>query len=528
MNNPTNQKMDNGVIVPKRRYHISWVWLFPIMAASAAGYMFAHDWFSRGPEIVIEFANAPGIRAGKTFLIYRGVVGGTVDRVELDSKLQKVLVYVQLQKFAEGIAREGTTFWIDQPVLSLSGASGIESLIDGNSIQTVMGSGPATTRFIGSEIKPIITTNKAHEGYRLRGSIEPFLERGSPVNFRGVTVGVVTDKDLDSDRQPYLDILIEGRYASLVRSKARFWVTPPTSVKIGSGILKVNFAGLKTLLNGAITFDYFGDEGDPVKDEEEFPLFANESVARANSEPITLEFKDGQGLMPGETQLRYLGLPVGIVEKVFPSNGKAVVTARLMPGYENLRRKGTVFSVIRPAISLQKISGLETLVSGIYIDCIPGSGGPEMSRFQGMTQDQAELIQPGDPGFRVVVQSPSTKIAVGSEVHYRGLVVGRVVKKGLSSSGDNVNLSLSIDTQYAALLHENTRFWDSSGVKISGAIISLNVRAPALESKALACIEFSTPEGADAGESVKPGHVYELYDSPKKEWLKWIPSLPGK
>ena len=65
-------------------------------------------------------------------------------------------------------------------------------------------------------------------------------------------------------------------------------------------------------------------------------------------------------------------------------------------------------------------------------------------------------------------------------------------------------------------------------MKISGAIISLNVRAPALESKALACIEFSTPEGADAGESVKPGHVYELYDSPKKEWLKWIPSLPGK
>ena len=167
--------------MPKKRLQISWVWLFPVMAASAAGYMFAHDWLSRGPEITVDFLNAPGIRAGKTELIYRGVVAGIVDKVELDAKLEKVEVHVRLQKFAEGIAREGSTFWIDQPVISLSGASGIDSLINGNSIQASMGAGAYSARFPGSENAPVVSLNKIHDLIRLRGAIAPYLEASSPV-----------------------------------------------------------------------------------------------------------------------------------------------------------------------------------------------------------------------------------------------------------------------------------------------------------------------------------------------------------
>jgi len=522
----SDSQKDHGVVVPKKSFQVSWVWLFPVMAASAASYMFANDWLSRGPEIVINFSNAPGIRAGKTELIYRGVVAGTVANVELDPKLEKVEVTVRLKKSAEGIARQGSTFWIDQPVISLSGASGIDSLINGNSIQASMGNGRFSNHFTGSENVPVVSLNKTHDLIRLRGVIEPFLDAGSPVFFRGVAVGVVRSKGLDEQKQPYLDLLIDDQYEDLLRVNARFWIKSPTDVKIGSGVFKIDFSGLKSLLFGAINFDFFGDMGEMVGSGAEFQLYPNAFAARANSTPITLEFKDAQGLLSSETQLRYMGVPVGLVEKVTPSQGKVTVTARLLNGYDQLRRKGSTFSIIRPSITLQKVSGLETLVSGIYIDCIPGQKGPSEDRFSGITQEQAELSRFGDSGFKVILQSSSTKMIEGSQVHYRGITVGRVVKKALSSNGENVNLTLMIDSKYAPLLRENTRFWDSNGVKISGGLINLNVSAPAIESSVLGIIEFATPQGTEMGDPVKPGHVYALNKGPKKEWMEWLPSIP--
>lgn len=63
-------------------------------------------------------------------------------------------------------------------------------------------------------------------------------------------------------------------------------------------------------------------------------------------------------------------------------------------------------------------------------------------------------------------------------------------------------------------------------MKISGGLISLNVRAPALESSALTCIDFATPEGVAMGDEIKAGHVFTLFDSPRKDWLQWMPDIP--
>lgn len=526
MTGQAKEPTDHGEIVARRRPRISWAWLFPVLASIAAGWMFWSNWKEQGPEITIEFGAAPGIRPGKTLLIYRGVVAGTVSNIALDAKLNKVLVHVRLKAFAAGIAREGTVFWIDQPVISLSQTSGIESLIDGNSIQTVMGTGPPATLFPGSDIMPVTAPGKSYVSIKLRGSLLPFLDRGTPVYFRGITVGVVRAKALNEQNEAFLDVLIEGQYADILRSKARFWILPTTSVKIGPGILKLDFAGLKTLLFGGVAFDFFGEQGDPVKDGAAFDLCANEAAARANSSPLVLEFKDGQGILPGETQLRYMGIPVGLVEKISPGDGCIVVTARLQPGYESLRRKGSIFSVIRPSISLQKVYGLEALISGIYIDCIPGPKGPTVDRFSGTSQEDAILFEYDEDGFQVVLQSASTKILPGTSVIYRGMRVGKIIRKALSPDGRSVKLTASIQQKYAALLRENTRFWNESGLKISGGLISLNVQSSALESRAFAGVEFATPEGTAMGAPVKPGHVYELNDSPRKEWLQWLPDIP--
>ena len=518
---------DHGVIAPRRGFRLSWVWIFPIMAALAAGAMFFRNWREEGPSVYVEFASAPGIKPEKTLLYYRGVVAGMVTGVQLDKNLDKVVVRVRLKKYAEDLARQGTLFWIDQPVFNLAKPSGIQSLIDGNSLQAKKGSGNYSYYFVGSNEIPIDPLEGDPLFVRLQADSIPFVETGSEVTFRGLSVGIVRSKGIDENGAPYLEIGFAKHYANLVRSNARFWALPPWSMRMGSGVFQLNVHSLKTFLLGGIAFDYFGPQGEPAKSGGSYSVFPDKEAAMAVSDPITLEFRNGQGLCEGMTQIRYLGLPVGLVEKVVPGEGKVLVTARLRDGYDYLRRRGSVFSIVRPQIELQKISGLETLVSGIYIDCIPGQGGDLAGKFLGSNQAEADLLEDAAGTFEIRLTSPSTKISPGTPILYRGLKVGVITRKALGKNGSSVVLTTSIRNEYAPLLRENTRFWNISGVKISGGLISLNVQASAFESRGLGGVEFATPAGPAGGETVKPGHAYDLYDSPRKEWLLWTPTASG-
>lgn len=517
---------DHGVIAPRKGMRISWVWLFPLLAALAAGTMFYRNWSNEGPTIYVQFASAPGMKPEKTLLYYRGVEAGTVTGVQLGKNLDTVLVKVRLRKHAQDLAREGTLFWIDQPVFNLAKPSGIQSLIEGNSLQARKGSGGPAYFFVGSDEVPLAPLESEPLLIRLTAPVIPTVETGAEVTYRGLPVGLVRKKGLDDDGMPYLEVGFFSRYVNLVKTTSRFWVVPPLSAKLGAGILQLDISSLKSLLLGGIAFDNFGDKGAQAASHTRIPLYPDETMARCSSEPITLEFRNGQGLVAKLTQLRYLGLPVGIVEKVDPSGGKVIVTARLLPGYDILRRRGSVFSIMRPVLELQKVSGLETLVSGIYIDCIPGGKGPETSRFDGISQEDAEQIDFQDEGFEVTLIAASSKIGVGTPVIYRGVRVGKITRKDLTQGGSGVRLTASVKRRYVSLLHENSRFWNAGGVKISGGLISLNVQSSVLEGKGLGGVEFSTPSGDAAGAQVKEGHRYDLYDSPKKEWLQWaIPAF---
>lgn len=750
---------DHGEIVKSPRLRISWAWLFPILAALAAGWLFWSDWKSQGPEIEVEFATAPGIEPGKTNLVYRGVVSGTVRSIRLDEKLQKVVVSVRLKAFASELAREGTLFWIDQPVIGLGRTSGIESLIQGNSLKARMGSGPPALHFTGSEVVPLSQIEEPGLILNLNSANVPFLDRGSPIFHRGVMIGAVRGKSLNADGQPVLSIMIQKEFANVVTSNSRFWSLPAASVKLGSGMAQIDLAGLKSLLLGAITmdcfgepgvpakegdefalaanefaarasgapihvtfadglgvragitelryrgipvgivesvnadvatgdvettvrlaagyealqgegaaftlirprislegisgietliagiyidcspgdasrpldrfaglmatdagaqeeglcvtlhakeiptidkgapvllrgivvgtvqkktfdensepsltlviqkefartlranarfwrvpatsveagpgvlnvevsglqalwkggvaFDVFGTPGDPAGDGTRFVLFANERTARAGSPPIHIEFPNGQGLLAGQTQLRYLGIPVGIVEDVKPVEGKVLVTARLDAGYDLLRRKGSDFALVRPKISLQGVSGLETLVSGVYIECTPASQGPLADRFRGVSPQELEDEAAGRAGFQIVVQSSSSSIGLNAPVLYRGVQVGKIVRKALAANGTCVGLIAVIDLPYAPLLRENTKFWDVSGVRASLGLFAIKIQTGPLKSLALGGIEFATPP--EMGPRVRPGHTFTLNASPRPEWLKWAPAIP--
>ncbi len=521
MSAPPENRGDHGEVV---RGHggISWAWLFPLVALGAAGWMYATHYMAQGPEIRIRFTDAPGIEAGKTALIYRGVVCGKVTQVHLDPLLKQAVVEIRLEQFAAGLAVDTTDFWIERPMLSIQGVSGITSLIQGNSIRARMGTGKRRYDFAGLDTSPVLSMDGTAVGVRLECDTTQPLERGAPVTFRGVRVGRVREQSLSPEGRPFIELEVEQGQSNLLKTSSRFWIVPATSVSLGPGGINLKLSGLDALIQGGVAFDDFGVAGAPLPDGASAPLLASEELARANGEPFTITFATGRGFRAGQTRITNLGIPVGMVTGVRAVDGKVEVTAQFDRKYDHLRRAGTTFTIIQPMISLQGITGLETLITGIVIECTPGPGAGLKTAFAGTVPEKKEeiIMAESSAGRRFKLLSSGTGITVGAPVLYRDVQVGAVLDKKLASGGQAVELTIGIRDEHARLVRANSVFWEERGLR--GSIGFINIRlqtATPLPIGGGGAVALATPDFSQPAAGANT--VFTLYAQPKNEWLKW-------
>jgi len=159
---------------------------------------------------------------------------------------------------------------------------------------------------------------------------------------------------------------------------------------------------------------------------------------------------------------------------------------------------------VEPQISLQGISGLETIISGVYIDCIPGSGGYG-AVFSGRMITDPSLAEAS--GFTIKISTPATTVGLGAQVLYRDVKVGEVTTKTLSPENDRVLLTVVIDPKYRDLVRQNSVFWNASEPEAKIGFLRLKVDAPTLAGIA-GRIAFGNPD--KPGPPAKPGQVFEL------------------
>jgi paraquat-inducible protein B len=449
---------------------------------------------------------------------YLGLPVGLVESTHVNLATKKVEAIIRLAPGYENLSKEGSVFTLVRPRISLDGISGVETLIAGIFIDCVPGSG---SQFLDHFAGNTINSLSAEQGVSitLHASDIPTLDQGSPVLFRGILVGRVREKTFDEHHRPMLTVVIQKEFSKTLTTNTKFWRVPATSVQAGPGVLNMEIASIESLWRGGIAYDVFGEPGEPVAQGARFELAANERVARADSPPIQISFASGQGLLVGRTQLRYLGVPVGIVEEVTPSAGKVLVRARLEQGYEYLRRKGSRFSLIRPAISMEGVTGLEALVSGVYIECHPIESGSLGEKFIGTSASVAQSLESAEAGFKIVITSQATHVSVNAPVFTHGVRVGKIIRKDLARDGKSVMLTASISYDASSLLREQTRFWEVSGIHASLGFLTIKIKMPSLETLALGGITFATPE-ENAGKTIQQGHHFPLYTNPCKEWLR--------
>ncbi|HKF62139.1 MAG TPA: MlaD family protein [Dongiaceae bacterium] len=304
-----------------RRFSL--VWLIPLVAAAIGAWLAYKTYSERGPDITISFETASGLAAGKTEIRHKNVKLGTVQTVELSPDLSKVIVTARMEKWTESQLRTTTRFWVVSPRFSLSGVSGLETLLSGSYIELDPGLGKPRRDFTGLEEPPVVRSGEPGREFLLMTDRIGNIAVGSSVYFRGLTVGEVTGYELEGIDKPLrVHIFVRDPYASYVYAGSRFWNASGISLRTTTSGFKLQLESLDAVLGGGITFDTPATAriGAPARAQTIFPLYDDadsvESAIYTHKAPYLVYFLGSvAGLQVGApVQLR--GITVGQVTDV--------------------------------------------------------------------------------------------------------------------------------------------------------------------------------------------------------------------
>src|SRR5262244_1827290 len=249
--------LPQATVVPRRQRRISIIWAIPILAAVVAIGIAIQRILSEGPTITIVFKSAEGVEAGKTFIKYKDVNIGQVTRVQLSPDYSKVELTAKIDKSAAGLMVEDAKFWVVSARVTLSGVSGLGTLLSGNFIGFEVGrSQKAQRRFTGLEVPPIITGGQPGQQFVLRADNLGSLGIGSPIYYRRLQAGQVIAYDLSRDREGVeIKIFIHSPYDKYVNSGTRFWNASGLDISLGAGGVNIRTESLVALLAGGVAFE---------------------------------------------------------------------------------------------------------------------------------------------------------------------------------------------------------------------------------------------------------------------------------
>lgn len=239
-----------------------------------------------------------------------------------------------------------------------------------------------------------------------------------------------------------------------------------------------------------------------------------EYISRSGPE-ITLVMKDASSIEVGKTLIKSRNVKVGVVTDVKLSEGydHIVLKATMDKDAERMLKEDTLFWVVKPRIGKEGITGLDTLLSGSYIEIQPGQA--PTPKFEYKVLDLPPVAPPDAKGLRVILaHDKAGKLSVGDPVIYQGFTAGRVELVHFDVERNKALYQLFIFEPYDDLIRSGTFFWISSGIDFQLNADGLTVRLDSVESLLGGGVSFGVPEGEKPGDPIKMQmSQFTLYDS---------------
>lgn len=500
-NTPTEARIKN-------RTKISPFWLLPFIALLIAGWLIYHNYQERGTTVTIDFQSAAGIVAGRTPVRYQGVEVGTVQSINLSKDLLTIMVKVSIKSDLADSLREGAQFWLVTPKASLAGVSGLDALVGGNYIGMMPGNGQEKDHFVALDTQPKFHLNTGELMIRLHAQDLASLNTGSLVYYRKIPVGKVYDYDIaPSNNGVTIDVLIDRRFAHLVKDTSRFWNVSGFKSDINLNGIDLKMESLSALVNGAIALDSPPD-GKRAKAEQSYQLYPDLAQSQRGV-LVDLDLPSGDGLSEGNTPLMYQGLQVGTLTKItLQTNNNISGKLTVDPSVLDMMRSGTRIEMNSPKINL-KNANISQLLTGKTLELIPtpSNSGEPQKHFVVLDSNRKLLQDPGVLQIKLIA-SKTFGIDVGQPIMLHGIVVGQVIERTMTGAGITFNIAIKSD--YKQLLHQDSKFVVNSRVDVKFGIDGIEV------------LGASAQEWVDGGIRIIPGSKgapsgqYPLYSNAEK------------
>ena len=485
--------------VVKRRKGISFIWILPIIAALIGAWLLYKGIVEAPIEVVINFESAEGISIDKTKVLYKGIEMGMVSAVALSPDQETVDVTFKFDHEDKMFLVDTTQFWLVKPRLSLQGVSGLGTVLGGDYIAMSLGvpGGKHIKKFKALPEPPVVEEDAPGLHLVLFSKDFDTFETGSPVYYERIEVGKVGSWQFTQDKnETEIKIYIYPEFSKLVHEYTHFFNA--TGIKIEGGLtgFTVRTESLTSILLGGIAFTTPRNipRGKPAQDGDRFELFKDFKEAETGI-PITIRFSSAEGLKEGHTKVVFEGVQAGYLKHIHFQPDLSFVIAEVImdPRAEPHLLSDTEFWLSETKLSLTGVSGLEDLIGGKHIQVVVGGKGKPQREFVAL--EEPPVLSAREPGLHIkLIADELGSIGRETPVYYKKIEVGVVENYELNKKTGKIEAQVFIEKEFQHFVMKTSRFWNASGIDVSGGLSGLKIRMESLEPILSSGIAFYTPE----------------------------------
>jgi len=230
---------------------------------------------------------------------------------------------------------------------------------------------------------------------------------------------------------------------------------------------------------------------------------------------IVIHFESAEGIVPGKTKVHYKGLTAGLVSSVKLDKDLKSVSAfvEMDKQAKNMLGEDALFWMVRPEVSLSGVSGLETLTSGNYIAFRPSNQKVSSPIEEYIALESPPPLPDSVPGLHISLTSKKKgSIQAGSKIYYRQIAVGKITSVSLNRLSEGVQFKAHIEEEYTDLVSHKSRFWNASGISLSGGLSGFKLQTESLEALVTGGIAFDNMEDLVGSSEQKDKDEFKLFE----------------
>jgi len=467
-----------------------------------------------GHEIELTFDWNSGID-NNAAILYQGLTIGTIESiVKIDPKARKIIAKAKVNPRVVPYLTEQSQFYLVSPRISLTGISNAKTLLTGTyiSIRPSL-QGKPSNKFTVYNSKPPYKYSEPGLHLVIKANDRQSLQVGSQVFYKQQSVGNVQAIETVSSEQHLIYIHIRPEHQHYVTASSHFYNNSGISIKANFQGVDIKAQSLQSILTGGLSFVNLENDsaGKPVVNGDQFSLFANQQLAEQRTS-FTLTINVNEQISEN-TRILYRGEEIGAIHKIEQQGNQSKLHLGLLPKYETILREGTQFWLAQPNLSLSGATDTDALLGGAYITFnLDKENSGVKTEFTLLTAPPSKPASAVGLQLSLVTNSASVATA-GSSVSYRGVVVGQVDNVALDKAADKVRVNITIDQEHQSLIQADTRFYNASGVMVSGGLGDFVVKTESLDAMLRGGISFFNPLDNGAEKiSVKELDSFALFD----------------